>query len=90
MDHEIDLVATNEATGDILFCECKWEDKETEKSVMEELLEKSEKVEWGGESRKNHYAVASRKGFTQEAKKFAEGKGMQLFTLEEMISSVIG
>jgi AAA+ ATPase superfamily predicted ATPase len=87
MDHEIDIVATNEATGDILFCECKWEDKETDKNVMEELLEKSEKVEWGSKKRKNHYAVASRKGFTQESRQFAERKGMHLFTLEEMISS---
>jgi AAA+ ATPase superfamily predicted ATPase len=88
MDNEIDIVATNEATGDILFCDCTWEDKETEKSVMEELLEKFEKVDWGGENRKNHYAVASRKGFTQEARKFADGKGIQLFTLEEMISRI--
>jgi AAA+ ATPase superfamily predicted ATPase len=89
MDHEIDIVATNEATGDILFGECKWEEKEVERSVMEELREKSEKVEWGGENRKNHYAVASRKGFTQEARTFAQGNGIHLFTLEEMISSVI-
>jgi AAA+ ATPase superfamily predicted ATPase len=90
MDHEIDIVATNEATGDILFCECKWEEKEVEKSVMEELLEKSGKVEWGGENRKNHYAVVSRKGFTQEARTFAEGKNIHLFSLEEMMRSVIG
>ncbi len=87
MDHEIDLVATNEATGDILFCDCTWEDTETDKSIMEELLEKSEKVEWGDQKRKNYYALASKKGFTQEAKKFAQGKRMQLFTLEEMIYS---
>jgi AAA+ ATPase superfamily predicted ATPase len=86
MDHEIDIVATNEGTGDILFCECIWDDKETDKNVMEELLEKSQMVEWGGENRNNHYAVASRKGFTLEAKMFAEGNGIHLFTLEEMIS----
>jgi hypothetical protein len=50
MEDEIDIVATNEATGDIFFCDSFWEDKG--KSVMEKLLEKSEKVEWGGEKRK--------------------------------------
>jgi AAA+ ATPase superfamily predicted ATPase len=85
MDHEIDIVATNEATGDIFFCDCTWEENEVDKSVFEELLDKSEKVDWGDEKRTNHYAVASRKGFTQEARKFAEGKGMHLFMLGDLM-----
>jgi hypothetical protein len=83
MEDEIDIVATNEATGDIFFCDSFWEDKG--KSVMEKLLEKSEKVEWGGEKRKDHYAVVSRKGFTEEAKGFAKVRKLHLFTLKEMI-----
>lgn len=85
MDHEIDIVATNEATGDILFCDCKWEDTQIDTAVLEELLEKSEKVEWGDKKRNNHYALVSRKGFTQEAKGFADGKKIHLFTFGEMI-----
>jgi AAA+ ATPase superfamily predicted ATPase len=85
MDYEIDIVATNEATGDILFCECKWEDKQADKPVLEELMEKSEKVEWGDGKRNNHYAVVSGKGFTQEAKGFADEKKIYLFTLEDMV-----
>jgi hypothetical protein len=53
--------------------------------VMKELIERSEKVEWGNGKRKDHYAVVSRKGFTEEAKVFADGKKMHLFTLEGMI-----
>lgn len=84
MDYEIDIVATNEATGDILFCECKWDEKEIDKSIMEKLLEKSEKVEWGGEKRMNHYVVVSRKGFTEEAKRFAEKNKIRTYTLPEI------
>ena len=85
MDEEIDIVATNEATGEILFCECEWKDKEMDKAVMEELIEKSKKVGWGNDKRKNHYAVVSRKGFTDAAKGFAEKNRILLFTLEDMI-----
>ena len=88
MDDEIDIVATNEATGDILFCECKWEDKETDKAVLEGLLEISEKVEWGDENRKNHYAVVSKKGFTEEAGEFAEKNKIQTYTLEDITPEV--
>ncbi|MCZ7358146.1 MAG: ATP-binding protein [Candidatus Methanoperedens sp.] len=84
MDDEIDIVATNEATGDILFCECEWQEKESDIRIMEELLEKSERVEWGDEKRKNHYAVVIRRGFTEEAKRFAEEKKIRLFSLNDL------
>lgn len=86
MDDEIDIVATNEATGDIFFCECRWLEKEIDVDVMKELIERSEKVEWGNEKRKDHYAVVSRKGFTEEAKRLAEDRKIHLFTLQDMIS----
>ena len=85
MDEEIDIVALNEATSDILFCECRWLDKELDKEVLEELLEKSEKVEWGNEKRKNHYAVVSRKGFSEEAKNLAETNKIHLFMLKDLV-----
>ena len=89
MDYEIGIVATNEATGDILFCECKWEDEETDKTVLEELLEKSAKVEWGDEKRNNHYAVVSRKGFTEEAKGFADKNKIQTYDFKELSRKAI-
>src|SRR3990170_4810142 len=85
MDEEIDIVALNDATGDILFCECRWQDKELDKGAIQELLEKSEKVEWGNEKRKNHYAVVSRKGFSEEAKKLAETNKIHLFILKDLV-----
>ncbi len=85
MDYEVDIVATNEATGDILFCECKWEDIQTDKPVLEELMERSEKVEWGDGKRNNYYVLVSRKGFTKEAKGFADEKKIHLFRLEDMV-----
>ncbi len=88
MDEEIDIVATNEATTDILFCECDWLNKKMDKGVLEELIEKSEEVEWNNEKRKNHYSMVSRKGFTEEARMYAENKKILLFTLKEMIPQV--
>jgi len=51
---EIDIVALNEKTREILFVECKWSDlKEKDaRKVLEELKEKSKFVEW---DRKKEY-----------------------------------
>lgn len=87
-EDEIDIVALNEATGDILLCDCRWQDKEMDKNVMEELMEKSEKVEWS-DKQKNHYAVVSKRGFTDEAKKFAERNKIRLFAYGEIIPQLI-
>lgn len=44
------------------------------RSVIEELIQKSEYVEWKNKERINHYAVVSKTGFTADAKRFAEKK----------------
>ncbi len=84
MDDEIDVVATNEVTGDILFCECKWNGEKMATAVLEQLLENSAKVEWGDKNRKNYYVAVSGKGFTEDTKMFAEKNHIQTFALEEI------
>ena len=57
---EIDIVALNEQTREILFCECKWQDKVNSEKLYEELKEKAKFVNWNNKNRKEHYAVVAR------------------------------
>ena len=82
--YEIDLVALNEGTKEILFCECKWQKQPVGTEVFQELLEKAKHVDWYREERKEYFSVMAREGFTEEARKFAEGKGMLLFSLKDV------
>ena len=51
-DKEIDIVAFNEQTSEILFAECKWQDKANAKKILEELKEKAQHVQWNNGKRK--------------------------------------
>lgn len=57
---EIDSVALNEQTGEILFCECKWQDNVNAEKLYEELKEKAKFVNWNNKNRKEHYAVVAK------------------------------
>jgi hypothetical protein len=78
-DKEIDIVALNEQPKEILFAECKWQDKVDAEKVLVELKEKSQYVEWNNEKRKEKYAVFA-KSFS---KKFRQ-KDVYLFDLKDM------
>jgi len=83
-DKEIDIVALNENTNEILFCECKWKNRKTDLSVIEELLEKSKFVDWNNDIRKERFAVFSKSGFTKDVEIYAKQKNLFLFTLDEL------
>ncbi len=57
---EIDIVALNEQTREILFCECKWQDNVNAEKLYEELKEKARFVNWNNNNRKEHYAVVAK------------------------------
>ncbi len=65
--YEIDLVAMNENTKEILFAECKWQDRVDAKNVLAELKEKAKYVEWNTGKRKEYYAVFA-KSFKEKKK----------------------
>ena len=65
---EIDVIALNNSTKDILFGECKWSTKLVGLNILKSLKEKSKKVKWNEDNRIEHYALFSRKGFTKELK----------------------
>ena len=79
---EIDIVALNEDTRDILFAECKWQNKKVGINTYHNLMEKSTHVEWHNDKRKEYFALFSKAGFTPELKK--EKDNIILFDLKEI------
>ena len=56
-DKEIDIVALNDNTKEILFCECKWQDKINAEKILSELKEKSKFVDWNKDKKKEYFAI---------------------------------
>lgn len=54
---EIDVVAINDDTGEILFGECKWKEKVNAQKIINRLEKKSGLVQWQNKSRKEHFVV---------------------------------
>ena len=79
-DNEIDIVALNDDTKEILFAECKWQNKEVGIKVYEDLKEKSGLVNWYNEERKEYFALFSKAGFTSGFNK----DGVLLFDLADI------
>lgn len=55
-DQEIDLIAFNEHTQEILFCECKWQEDVDAQKLANQLQEKERHVQWNASTRKTRYA----------------------------------
>ena len=79
---EIDIIALNEATKDIVFIECKWQNlsQKEAKRVLFELQEKSKHVEWNLEKRKDHFAIFAKK---IEGKDALRKSGFLVWDLED-------
>jgi len=83
-ENEIDVVALNKETRDILFCECKWRNRKAGVDVIQQLLDKAPLVNWFNAERKEHFIVMSKAGFTKTAVEFADEHGVLLFDLRNM------
>ncbi|MEM2122402.1 MAG: ATP-binding protein [Candidatus Bathyarchaeia archaeon] len=66
-DKEIDMVALNRETKDILFSECKWEEGVDARKIVKELKDKSESVRWYNDERKEYYTIFA-KSFREKFK----------------------
>lgn len=68
---EIDVVALSEQNEDkqILFCECKWQDKVDAERILAELNEKAQHVDWNNNNgkRREHYVIVA-KSFSRKVK----------------------
>lgn len=77
-NQEIDLVALNPEQKTILFGEAKWSAKPVGTNIFEELVAKSELVEWHKKNRRAYFALFSKSGFTPAMIKLAAEKGVFL------------
>ena len=62
---EIDVVAINKNAKEILFCECKWRNRNVDWDVVEELKQKAQLVDWHNKIRKERFLIVSKSGFTK-------------------------
>lgn len=78
-EEEIDIVALNNETKDILFAECKWKEHVDAEDVLGKLVEKAKRVKWNNKKRKEYYCIFA-KSFKRRIKK----KNLLLFDLKDM------
>ena len=81
-DREIDIVALNEKTKEILFGECKWQSKVNALKIAKELAEKAKEVQWYNKERKESFAIFA-KSFSKRIEEF-EGKKVYCFDLRDL------
>ena len=79
---EIDIVALNERTKEILFSECKWKDKVNALKIAKELADKTEYVQWHNERRKEKFAIFA-KSFSRKIEEY-EGRKVYCFDLRDL------
>ncbi|MBI2672306.1 ATP-binding protein [Candidatus Woesearchaeota archaeon] len=81
-DKEIDIVALNEESKEVLFGECKWKDKVDAEKIVFELRNKVQYFNWNNEKRKEYFAVFA-KSFKNKIKEF-DGKKVFCFDLKDI------
>lgn len=77
--YEIDLVALNDSTNEILFAECKWKSMVDAEKILSELKRKSNYVNWNNKKRVEHYAI-----FAKSFKKKIKRENVYCFELGDM------
>jgi len=85
-DKEIDMVALNERTKEILFGECKWQSKVNAKKIVKELAEKSQYVQWHNKEREESFAVFA-KNFSERVNEW-NGKKVYCFDLKDLEKNI--
>lgn len=87
---EIDVVALNENTHDILFAECKWSNSKVDVDVLNKLKGEASLVQWRNAKRKERYALFSKSGFTDDMKEAARNEHVMLFDLDSIEKALGG
>lgn len=79
-DKEIDIVAMNDATKEVLFVECKWSDLTCgqAETILDDLLEKAKFVQ--SDARKEYFGIVAKK---IERKDDLRGRGFVVFDLDD-------
>lgn len=79
-DKEIDIVALHEGKKEILFGECKWQEKADAPEILRGLIGKTKYAEWNAHERKEIFAIFA-KSFSKKIRTF-EGKKVYCFDLK--------
>lgn len=82
---EIDLIALNAQTQEILFGEVKWSNKPVGTDIYESLKTKSRMVVWGKKNRKETFALFSKSGFTPDMLRKAREEKVLLFEGDRLV-----
>ncbi|MDP2754230.1 MAG: ATP-binding protein [Nitrospirota bacterium] len=83
-DREIDIIAMDERTKEMLLCECKWQSAQLGADILKELQEKAKFVDWFNAKRKEYYMVISKSGFTKSAQEYADTHKIILFDMKDL------
>jgi AAA+ ATPase superfamily predicted ATPase len=81
---QVDVLAINWRTKDILLGECKWGQTPAGRDVIQALLNKTSKVLPGGATWRVHYAFFARQGFTEAAQALAAEHKALLVVLRQI------
>ena len=85
-EKEIDLIALNKSTKEILFGECKWSNKQVGTNVYKDLKTKANSVQWERGIRKEHFILFSKNGFTKDMIELAKHQSILLVEKNKLIS----
>ena len=82
-EEEIDLVALNEASKEVLFIECEWKTLSMVESMrnLEKLKKKADFVKWNKGDRSEYYGIVAKK---VEGKDTLRRKGFVVFDLDDL------
>jgi uncharacterized protein len=81
---QVDVLAINWRTKNILLGECKWGQKPVGRDVIQALVNKTEKVVPGSATWQVHYAFFARQEFTEAAQQLAAEHNALLITLPQI------
>jgi hypothetical protein len=81
---EIDIVALNDDTKDILMGECKWNNRKMDVDILTKLKDKKNLIKWNLNARTEHYCLFSKSGFSKRLHDAAEDEDILLFTLDDL------
>ena len=84
-DEEIDIVALDEEQKTAYFGECKWSNKKVGDDIYQDLLRKSQLVDWHKEMRKNKFILFSKSGFTQRMTEISKKENVLLVHKKKVI-----
>ena len=80
--YEIDILALNEKTKEILFAECKWRNNVNAENIAKKLEEKTKNIDWNTSNRKEIFVIFA-KSFKKKIEEY-EGRRVYCYDLKDL------